>query len=396
MRKNKCFCLASLAILATSGLVSCGGNGTEEEKPNEDDTPTIKYQFSGHYTDETLTGYGYDWYILLNLYSDGSAKGSGYNTLSMDSSAYDKNTGFREKWYVGKWKEAVNEEELSYIDLNLSYSSDAINDMGGTTLAGSFEYEIYSKADKSMTFTVDVPVFSGRKQEITGNTEIKYKDYNEFIQKNLYTREEPSSIAIFDNNETGKSRLYVQDKGEALCYTGKEDPATKEVKYVISGKWTWRKDGTKLIFNNGSVDLEVVVDGKKGTIEYEQSLMGHTVKYKYVCEDITPILNATGGTSGETEENKKVAEFVSADGSSTLTLFSDKTAKLVAYGGMLKPTFNWKYENNKLTFVDAQNPQKKMEATIEGNKAKVTYKDNLGGNEIVIELSCEDISSIIG
>ena len=63
---------------------------------------------------------------------------------------------------------------------------------------------------------------------------------------------------------------------------------------------------------------------------------------------------------------------------------------------MLKPTFNWKYENNKLTFVDAQNPQKKMEATIEGNKAKVTYKDNLGGNEIVIELSCEDISSIIG
>lgn len=241
MRK-KSLCLTSLAILATSGLVSCGGsNNNDNNNPDPNpkpETPTIKYQFSGHYTDETLTGYGYDWYILLNLYSDGSVKGSGYNILSMDSSSYDKNTGFRENWYIGKWKDAVNEEDLSYIDLSVSYSSDAKNDMGGNTLTGSFNYEIYEKSDKTMSFTIDVPVFSGRKQEITSSGTINYKTLDEFIQKNLYTWTEPESIAVFNNEEGSLSRIYVQNDGKALCYNGKVDPATKDEKYVISGTWS--------------------------------------------------------------------------------------------------------------------------------------------------------------
>lgn len=492
---KKFLCLTSLAILATSGLVSCGGSkddNTDNNTNTNPETPTIKYQFSGHYTDETLTGYGYDWYILLNLYTDGSVKGSGYNSLSMDSSSYEDNGGFREKWYVGKWKDAINEEDLNYIDLSVSYSSDAINDMGGNTLSGSFTYEIYTKSDNSMSFTIDVPVFSGRKQEISGSTTINYKDFDEFIQKNLYTWTEPESIAIFNNSEGSLARLYVQDEGKALCYTGKVDPATKEAKYVISGTWSWKKDGDKLIFNDGTVDHEVVIEGKKGTIEYEQSLMGHTIKYKYVCEDITPILEAEGS---QEETAKELVKFLTEDNSSSITLFDDHSAKmtafggalnvnytwaldgdlltlvdnvdsskkleativdnkaqinysaslggnpidlqficndlskltefveseiktlavfestdktatltvlsngkanLVAYGGKLKPIFNWKYENNKLTFIDASDSSKTMEAVIEGKSAKVTYNDNLGGNAISIEFSCSDISNIIG
>ena len=62
---------------------------------------------------------------------------------------------------------------------------------------------------------------------------------------------------------------------------------------------------------------------------------------------------------------------------------------------MLKPVFNWKYENKKLIFTDSVNPDKTMEAVIDGKSATITYSDNLGGNPISIELSCADISSII-
>ena len=395
MRK-KSLCLTSLAILATSGLVSCGGsNNNDNNNPDPNpkpETPTIKYQFSGHYTDETLTGYGYDWYILLNLYSDGSVKGSGYNILSMDSSSYDKNTGFRENWYIGKWKDAVNEEDLSYIDLSVSYSSDAKNDMGGNTLTGSFNYEIYEKSDKTMSFTIDVPVFSGRKQEITSSGTINYKTLDEFIQKNLYTWTEPESIAVFNNEEGSLSRIYVQNDGKALCYNGKVDPATKDEKYVISGTWSWKKDGDKLIFNDGNVDHEVSVDGKKGTIEYEQSLMGHTIKFKYICEDITPILEANGS---QEEAAKELAKFVTSDGASSISLFDDHTAKLVAFGGSLNVNYTWALNEDLLTLVDSVDSNKKLETTIADNKAEINYSANLAGHQIDLKFTCNDLTDLV-
>ena len=144
MKRMKKWLIGGLAVAAAAtmalGLAACNDDTEEEEnKPPVTETAEIEWQFTGHYTDETLTGFGFDYYILLNLFDDGTVAGSGYNILSMDSSDYAENSGFSEKWWTGSWEETKNSEGLDCIKLSVRYDEDAENIMGGGFATSRFE-----------------------------------------------------------------------------------------------------------------------------------------------------------------------------------------------------------------------------------------------------------------
>ena len=391
----------AMAAAAVCGLAACGDNNEDPDGPDTpdpgDETVGISYQFTGHYTDSTLTGMGFDYYVILNLMDDGTVAGSGYNNLTMDSSPYADNAGFAEKWYKGSWEDTQNEEGLDCIELKVSYDTDAVNSMTGGQLVGNFEYQLYKDSSGNIKFTLDVPFASGRQTEVTGSSSVKYETLDEFIQGNLYQFTEPEYLAVFQTAEGSEdaARLYCQDDGTALFYTATQDPATGEEKYRINSTWQWSCTGDKFtIIQSETSSIEAAVSGNSASFEYEYSLMGYEpTVYNLSCNDISAL--AENGGIAPPAEVTTLATFVSEDGSSTVTVYSNGTATMSAYGGMLSPEFVWEYNGSQITFTDAENSQKVHTAVISGSSATLTYNDTLAGNTIQIVLSCDDVSALI-
>ena len=396
MKRMKKWLIGGLAMAAAAtmalGLAACNDDTEEEEnKPPVTETAEIEWQFTGHYTDETLTGFGFDYYILLNLFDDGTVAGSGYNILSMDSSDYAENSGFSEKWWTGSWEETKNSEGLDCIKLSVRYDEDAENIMGGGFATSRFEYELYPTSEGTITFTLDCPIFSGRQQQVTGSKTVKYKDFDAFIQGNLYVFEEPEYVVMFAtaaDNHPG--RLYLQDDGTALFYVGSTDPATNQAKYVISQTWTWTYDGGKLVVKTGATSqIEATIEGTKATIKYDRNAMGNIISYTMECADISALEELTPPA---TETPETLATFA-GDENGTIALLEDGTGTMNPMG-YFNVAVTWTYSDGKLVITDAQNASKSYTATIEGTKATVTYSDTLAGNELTETFTCDDISAI--
>ena len=385
--------MAAAATMALS-LTACGDN-TEKDDGKEDppvtETAEIEWQFTGHYTDETLTGFGFDYYILLNLFDDGTVAGSGYNILSMDSSAYTENSGFSEKWWTGSWEETQNSEGLDCIKLSVRYDEDAENIMGGGFATSRFEYELYPTSEGAITFTLDCPIFSGRQQQVTGSKTVKYKDFDAFIQGNLYVFEEPEYAVMFEPAEdSALGRLYLQEDGTALFYVGNVDPATDEAKYVISQTWSWTYSDGKLVINTSATSqTEATIEGTSATVKYTRNAMGNNIDYTMECDDISALEELTP-PAPETPET--LAAFA-GDKNGTIALLEDGTGTMSPMG-YFNVAVTWTYSDGKLVITDAQNASKTYTATIEGTKATVTYSDTLAGNELTETFTCDDISAI--
>lgn len=396
MKRMKKWLIGGLAVAAAAtmalGLAACNDDTEEEEnKPPVTETAEIEWQFTGHYTDETLTGFGFDYYILLNLLDDGTVAGSGYNILSMDSSDYAENSGFSEKWWTGSWEETKNSEGLDCIKLSVRYDEDAENIMGGGFATSRFEYELYPTSEGTITFTLDCPIFSGRQQQVTGSKTVKYKDFDAFIQGNLYVFEEPEYVVMFAtaaDNHPG--RLYLQDDGTALFYVGNIDPATNQAKYVISQTWTWTYESGKLVVKTGATSqIEATIEGTKATIKYDRNAMGNIISYTMECADIS----ALEDIEPPAPETPEVVAAFSGDKKGTIALLKDGTGTMSPMG-YFNIDVTWTYSGGKLVITDAENASKTYTATIEGAKATVTYSDTLQGNSLSETFTCDDISAI--
>lgn len=396
MKRMKKWLIGGLAVAAAAtmalGLAACNDDTEQEEnKPPVTETAEIEWQFTGHYTDETLTGYGFDYYILLNLLDDGTVAGSGYNILSMDSSDYAENSGFSEKWWTGSWEETKNSEGLDCIKLSVRYDEDAENIMGGGFATSRFEYELYPTSEGTITFTLDCPIFSGRQQQVTGSKTVKYKDFDAFIQGNLYVFEEPEYVVMFATAaDKNPGRLYLQDDGTALFYVGSTDPATNQAKYVISQTWSWTYDGGKLVVKTGATSqIEATIEGTKATIKYDRNAMGNIISYTMECADIS----ALEDIEPPAPETPEVVAAFSGDKKGTIALLKDGTGTMSPMG-YFNIDVTWTYSGGKLVITDAENASKTYTATIEGAKATVTYSDTLQGNPLSETFTCDDISAI--
>ena len=399
MKTVKKWLIGGLAVAAAAtmalGVAACsdGGNDDDEDRKNPpEEAAEIVWQFTGHYTDETLTGFGFDYYIMLNLFDDGTVAGSGYNQLSMDSSDYAENKGFSEKWWTGSWEETKNSEGLDCINLSVRYDEDAENIMGGGFAEGRFEYELYPTAENTITFTLDCPIFSGREQQVTGSKTVKYKDFNSFIQGNLYVFEEPEYVVMFDAAaDSMPGRIYVQEDGIALFYVGNVDPATNEAKYVISQTWSYTYNDGKLTFKTSETSsVDATIEGTKATVEYERNATVNKIPYTLECADISD-LEETEAPAPD-EEVKALVTFKGAK-NGTISLLEDGTGTMSPMG-YFNISVTWTYKDGKLVITDAKDAAKTYTATIDGVKATVTYSDTLLGNDVEETFTCEDISAI--
>lgn len=163
------------AFTLAAGIAACSGNGDKKHGGDK----VISYQFTG--ANDELSGYGWAYYVMLNLWSDGTVSGSGYNYLKTDDS------GLKEKWFRGTWTEKQDEDAGKVVQLKAIWDEDATNDQTAppTSTAGTLNnYTLYFAADnKTLTpFTLKIPLMSERNAEMTCHVPALYADKDAFIQ----------------------------------------------------------------------------------------------------------------------------------------------------------------------------------------------------------------------
>lgn len=295
MKKTKLLVLGtSILLLAACGGTSSSGSSNPTTQPTEP-SKEITYQFVGEYTDSTLSSMGFDYFVILNLYDDGTLEGSGYNCMSMNSSPAAENAGFYADWINGTWEEGLDEEDQECIVINTEYGEDATNMMtGGTPLEGEFTYYVYPDTDNSMSFTLDVPVFSGRQCEVNYNGTIIYDTMDEFIKGTVYSYREPENTLVTFEDSTNHFKLYVLDDNTIDLANGTLDPADNTYRYKSAKKGTWAYETNELsfIFNGDETKCVATIEGNKATLNYTYVLYagyGETA-LTLVCDDVTSLL----------------------------------------------------------------------------------------------------------
>ena len=156
---------------------------------------------------------GFEYEILLNLNTDGTVEGSGYNILSMDTSTYTENSGFYDDWIGGSWEEGEDEEGQECIVLETVFRK------------GCRQHHARRRSlDGNGAFLQPLPPIrtgpspsrliglSSRKDGRSDRSStITYHDKDSFIKGVAYQFDEPeNSLAMFAD-ETAHFHLYCLD-----------------------------------------------------------------------------------------------------------------------------------------------------------------------------------------
>lgn len=338
LKKLFAFLLAACASFALgAGLIACG-----DKTPTPTPTPaekTISYQFTG-YNDE-LSGYGWAYYTVLNLWSDGTVSGSGYNYLR------DEN-GLKEKWFRGSWSEKNDEDAGKYVELKAIWDEDATNDQNpGQSTAGRLErYSLYFDDDgNTLTpFTLKIPLMSERNAEMTCHVPALYKTTEEFVAgaKEFGKEHKPGGGNEEEDYGTAIATLSAEDGKTAVFY--------EEVVVIDAGMMkpvlAWKYESEAFTFtetdgnNKGQVTTAaaLTVDGTTGTLTYNFMSMA-TFTY---TGDVSALI-------GGEQEPAELATLSTEDGK-TAVFYDDGTVKVNA--GYFNSVWNWKYENSEITFTE--------------------------------------------
>lgn len=392
MIKKHSFLMTLALVGGIFSLASCGGqtdNKKEDDKPSDTTTETtISYQLVGEYTDDTLKGYGFDYFYLLNLYSDNTISYSGYNQLGMNTSSYKTNTSFSEEWGTGKWENTKDVEDEDCIKITLLYGSSVSDTLKGK----KFTYEVYPDASNNITFTIDVPFQSGRQAKISGGTTIKYKDYDEFIKAYSYVENLPENpLAVLEDSST-HYRVYCTEDKVASLYSGRLDPGTSTYKYLVAKSGTYHYTSSKLYFTFEN-DIEATIDGKKVTLNYTYSMGGqYSIDLTLTCDDGSKLFVES---EAPVDENLLCTFTNSENEKLSLKVYKDKTATF--QGSFSSTPFTWVYDsaNNQLVFteVNKEGTPKVVNAPInDDNSCTFVFSNKFGDYELGGTVTCADVS----
>lgn len=335
---------AAMSLTVAAALVACGPENPDDgdKKP---DAATITYQFTG--ASDELANYGWAYYVYLNLWSDGTVSGSGYNYLSVENA-------LKEKWFRGSWEEKEDEDAGKIVQLKAIWDSDATNDMsGGTSTAGRIEnYTLYFDEDGTTLtdFTLKIPLMSERDATMTCHVPALYQTQDEFIAgaKEYGAAHQPGGGGDDDEKDYGNAIATLtttEDEYTAVFYdSGVVVIDANYAKPVLgwkyeNGTFTFTEtEGNKQ--GQTTTDATLTVDGTTGTLEY--SLYG-TVTFTYTG-DVSALI-------GE-ETAPTVLATLTGENGITATFYSDGTVKVTTTISQLSPTWNWKYENDDITFTE--------------------------------------------
>lgn len=298
-----------LAVTACSGKNDSTGtkgsdNASISQKESVSSTApnqqhTLKYQYVGENTEYASYGFAYTYY--LNLYEDGTLDGYGYKFYSLDTTAAAENQNFS-KWFEGKWGKAKDDDGEDCLKLVVSYVS-GLTSMAGQAISGKFNYYTYENGtglDAINDFSVPLGM-SGRNVRLEYNTKTFYKTSDEFIKGTVYHFEEPTTYAALFTDTKNSDRIYLFADNTGYYYGASKNPADDNaIGYYPKQEVSWSYQSNVLKVNIGG-DKEVTIEGKKGTLAWEETLQGsYKNEHSFVCEDVSSL---TAADSGETKQD---------------------------------------------------------------------------------------------
>lgn len=317
MKKFRKFALGAISVVAALGLAACssekkennnttenggnnGGNNGGDSGNNGDKTETkaIKYQFTG--SDTSFASYGFAFTYYLNIYTDGTLDGYGYEMYSLDTTDSASNTHFH-KWYEGKWAATKDDDDNDAIRAAVKYA-DGTAGLTGQAITGTQNVIISYKSDGTTPLNIsnfNIPSgISGRAVTLT-YMETPYQTANDFINGTVYQFTEPTdSIAYFDDTDN-KERIYLFAGGKGDYYGAKLNDDKSLKGYYPKSAVTWAYTDSKLTITVSGTTHEVTIDGKKGTCAWEEALTAeYSTKHNFVCQDVFALTaTETGGGS---------------------------------------------------------------------------------------------------
>ena len=314
--KLKRFALLAVTTIASLSLAACGGSTSSTpssdtpassekqsstEKSSSQGEVSIKYQFIGENTEMASYGMAYSYYV--NLYSDGTLDGYGYAMYSLDTSDAATNTNFT-KWYEGKWKEDVDDNDDKAIKAVVNYCA-GVKSMTGEAMNGKFTYTISYASDGVTPLPVSnfsVPLgISGRQVTLDYNSN-PYKTANEFIAAKVYKFVAPTTYAALFEDTATKERIYLYSNNTCENFGAKlkEDRSLKGY-YPTAKSVAWSyKDNVLTIVLNGTAHV-VTVTGKTGTMSWEEAVYGdYKSVYNFTCPDVSALIAKESGGTEET------------------------------------------------------------------------------------------------
>lgn len=257
--------ILTLALIMGFALVACVKRQDNNNDDDDDDEVVLSYQLIGEYTE--LASFGFEYYFLMEMFSDGTFKISQYNAASYDDSAYEENKSFIEEFAVGIWKKTKDLESQDCIQIKIT---------GGDTYYAYEDDGILTFAD----YTFPLGGSFTRQVTLTGTSEKVYESYDDFISAYKKVFIPPESIATFTDAES-RVTAYLNNEGEILIYLG----------YTKVAEGVWDNTDGELSITINENPLEITVDGDKASFEYAITLGGQPVgTFIFVCEDITDLL----------------------------------------------------------------------------------------------------------
>lgn len=251
---------------------------------------SIKYQYIG--TNTEMADYGFAYSIYLNLYADGTLDGGSYDIYSLNTEDAATNKNLR-KWYSGKWRLGKDDNDDQAITAVVNYV-EGVKYMTGDPATGKQNLTISFASDGKTPLNLsqfNVPLgISGRAMEMTYNP-TPYKDLNAFISATMYQFEAPAGAKATFDDTGNKERLYFLPEGKGKYFGAvlKEDKTLKG--YYPKTSFTWGySQANGLTVTLGGTTRKVEIEGKKGTLSYEETIYGdYKTKHNFVCEDVTPL-----------------------------------------------------------------------------------------------------------
>lgn len=107
--------------------------------------------------------------------------------------------------------------------------------------------------------------------------------------------------------------------------------------------------------------------------------------------------NAGASDTDTPEEPEKdaILTFTGGEGNS-IEFYADKTARIMAYGGAINFEYTWALSDGVITMTSVDNSSEVIKSTTADGVTTIVYEASLGGNQVNLTFTCNDISVLEG
>ena len=104
---------------------------------------------------------------------------------------------------------------------------------------------------------------------------------------------------------------------------------------------------------------------------------------------------SSGSETPEVPEKEAIVTFSDGEGNS-IEFYADNTAKIIAYGGAINFEYTWALSDGVITLTSVSDPSEVITSTTADGVTTIVYAASLGGNQVNLTFTCNDISALEG